>query len=210
MRFMTGASLSFVTVAGLLLVASCGESTTGPTPTGSLQATITGDVVADYQGSGDFSIGHGLNFWVYHVRSEGAGASANQRFRVYHRSDPGDLVDEWYKALITEGTHPIVLLDRRDPDSRGTGVTFVETRDGIEHLYIATEGSLRITESTKERAKGTFTLTAFQYCEITLDSSERQHCPVPSSPPADASAINVSGSFTAVPDETEVEPMPGI
>lgn len=188
-------------VIGLLSlgVTGCYEGTTDPAPRGLFEAAITGHVVTDYQGSGDFSMGHGPSFTVYHLRSEGEGASANQWFKIYHRTDPGD---DYFDGLIAEGTHPITLLDRRDRDARGTSVIFDRTEDGKVYRYIASDGSLRITESTTDRAAGTFTLTAFRYCEI---SKKRQSCPFPSSTPADAPTIDVSGSFTAVPAEKEVQ-----
>lgn len=181
--------------AGLILLAACG--TTGPeADTGSLQATITGNIDAEYAGSGEFSTGTRLSgAGVFNLRSEGQGMSGPARFDIKHVGS----------KRPRRGTHSITLLgrDRADPDEHGTGVIYVEAGDGERH-YVAKSGSLEITDSSDKRVAGTFTITGFLYCQRAADVPPRQRksCPVATRVDPDAPTIEVTGSFVAVPDTT--------
>lgn len=105
------------------------------------------------------------------------------------------------------GVYPLAPVDQSDPAASGFTAWYQREGSDLSEAFVATSGTLRITESNVDRVSGTFDLTAAQYCVYILGRPGGGRCGLPWVPLADASSIQVSGEFSVRMDDGEVQPL---
>jgi hypothetical protein len=182
---------------GALMAASagCNGSTSAGDPSW-LRADVVSDGAANsFSAEGRFMIvseGGRREFGISAVEPRHGGSALILHRRGGLRPAPGE--------------YSVGLLDYSDPASRGMGVIYGRTVGGIQESFSATSGVVRIQESTRERVAGTFDLEVARYCAMGPDI--HSPCPMAWNPPADAPTLRVTGEFSVVYDDGEVEPLP--
>ena len=157
-------------IVGLVSAASCNESGTGVVdlPAGEFAASASGNVDADYTGTA----------YLY----EGDSFIPGRRLVLTAR-DNGAEITIWAGGLLTSGSNFDFQEGRRsigvltDVQSDLT----IAPLTTVGQMYIATEGSLRVTSSTAERVVGEFEFDGVVYG------------------PTGTRQARVSGQFHAVP-----------
>jgi hypothetical protein len=196
-----------VTIAGVLVIASAGCSYSPLTPGGPsfLRAAVEGAVVETYEGSASF-----------HVGTPGPG---RQQFQISSyggvQTGPSFALTRWDGGRLPVGTYPLALADL-DPYLNGhpgipSGLTlqYFHTDEKHEAQFVAYDGLLEITHSSRTRVQGRFTFSAERYCLRERVRSNPPADPIgpclpQSSRIADAPVIHVTGSFAATPLRVEV------
>lgn len=188
---MRSARLGTLLLSATLLAAACGGDGTGPGGPSWFRASLSGEVTGDYEGTGDFaSLRDDIDTPRYFmIFSESKRPLASEKFYLRW---PGS-------ARPGEGTYP--LVPHRDMYGSTAGVTGVylwQRGDNVSapahsELYVATEGTVHITRSTRDEVEGTIRFTgilvekAGPWGYIQMDP---RHRPDPASP-----KIEVTGTF---------------
>lgn len=158
-------------IVGLVSAASCKESGTGVVdlPAGEFTASVSGNVDADYTGTA----------YLY----EGDSFTPGRRL-VLTAHDNGAEITIWSGGLLTSGSDFDFQVGNRSigvlTDVQADFI--VEPFTTVGQMYIAAEGSLRVTSSTAQKVVGEFEFDGIVY---QPDGSTRQ--------------VRVSGQFHAVP-----------
>ncbi|HEV3050764.1 MAG TPA: hypothetical protein VGX50_10660 [Longimicrobium sp.] len=158
-------------IVGLVSAASCTESGTGVVdlPAGEFTASVSGNVDADYSGTA----------YLY----EGDSFIPGRRL-VLTTHDNGAEITIWGGGLLTDGTDFDFQVGKRSigilTDVQADFTLSPYTTVG--QMYIATDGTLRVTSSTAAQVVGEF---EFDGLVNLPDGSKRQ--------------ARVSGQFHAVP-----------
>ena len=174
---------------GVGLLSSCDAEPSGPTDWGQLSASIAGDIVSSYEGTGQFTLGHNSRApqrpAFFHLRSTARGK--NESFSL-RRSGSQMPAPGHYKLGQTDGF---------------TG-SYDRIRDGVRERFAATSGNLEITSVGREGIQGSFDFTAVLICTGTINLMT---CRVPAT--SDAVQIEVKGSFRAVEGDGLSSGIPG-
>jgi hypothetical protein len=159
---------------------------------GRLQASISGAVSVEYEGTGTFRQGDDPRIGVpstMTIRSEGIGEYSGQRVIIYGFVGIGD-----------EGPFELGLLNYDEPDAGQFTAMYLRDLVDMYEAYVAESGHIEISESSQSRLAGTFSFVARRYCLTPKTNGEP---PVGSCTPelvdADAPSIAVSGTFETVP-----------
>lgn len=178
-----GAVLS---VTGIAALAGCASEPTGASAPSFLTAAVVGSKHAQYDGTGSFLIRSagtaGARFSLY---SQGAGASTDQGFAFQAMEAP------------TPGEFPIGEMDQNgqiDPDRYH--VNYWYDQGNTRTIFKAQSGTVRISESTERRVKGSFQLTATLLYKCTLTPSlagQLMEC----KPAQEEGSVEITGSFDA-------------
>lgn len=158
-------------VVGLVSAASCNESGTGvgDLAAGEFTASVNGNVDADYTGSA----------YLY----EGDSFIPGRRLVLTAR-DNGAEITIWGGGLLTDGSDFDFQVGRRSIGilTNVQADLTIEPFTTVGQVYIATDGSLRVTSSTAQRVTGEFEFDGIVHLP---NGSKRQ--------------ARVSGQFHAVP-----------
>jgi hypothetical protein len=190
-----------IVVAGLLAtaVAACSVPPTGAGGPSFLRAAVDGAVVDTFEGRASF-----------HVGTPGPG---RQQFQLSSygsvRTGPSFAITRWNGGRLAVGSYPLGLVDLGDSRTQGSGplsgitLQYFHTDEEFEAQFVAYEGVLEITHSTRNRVEGTFTFSAERYCLRERIRSNPPREPVgpctPQSVRLGAPEIRVSGTFSATP-----------
>ena len=157
-------------VAGALGAGACGESGTGvgEVQVGEFRATVSGHASGDFSGTAYLYEGDSFFPGRYIVLTSSDG-EAEITIR------PGGILSSGTDFDFQVGRHPLGLLSDVQADLSLTPPSTVSP------LYIATDGTLRVTSSTADRVAGEFDFDGVVHL---LDGSTR--------------VAKVSGSFHAV------------
>ena len=171
--------LSMTAVA--VLASGCTDGVFAPNDErGWTVATVQGDVVSNYQGSGHFSVGDHYGdgtYGFFEIRSEDA----------RHGGLEGLVFERFGGRLPTEGRYWIGEYDS-DFFAR-----YEIWNNGRWEWYSAEFGTLDIWSASSERLEGEFRFSAVLTC---IGDGTSMECHVP--PPANAPRIVVEGDFVAV------------
>ena len=157
-------------IVGLVFAASCNESGTGVVdlPAGEFTASVSGDVDADYTGTA----------YLY----EGDSFAPGRRL-VLTAQGNGAEITIWAGGLLTSGTEFDFQVGKRSigvlTDVQADFI--VSPVNTVGQMYIAAEGSLRVTSSSAEKVVGEFEFDGVVYG------------------PSGTRQARVSGQFHAVP-----------
>jgi hypothetical protein len=180
--------------------AACTSSPWAPQEASFLRAAVSGAVVESYEGTASF-----------HVGTPGPG---RQQFQISSYGDvktgPSFALTRWDGGRLAVGSYPLGLVDL-DPQLRGEpaqprGITlqYFHTGEEFEAQFVAHQGVLEITHSSRGRVEGRFNFTGERYCLRERVRSNPPREPVgPCTPPParleGAPEIQVSGTFSATP-----------
>lgn len=189
-------------VFAALALAGCEGHPVAHESAGWLHASIQGDDVEPYSGSGIFTTSsdgaEGSRPWFV-LASHGLGASAGRSLVLF--GSRGDLPS-------------VGRYDLGEPanDDAEFSVIYSSEQGANLYGYRAEEGELEIMESTPERIRGRVRFTAVRYRSCTLREEVRRReitCSMESDPAPDAHRVQVGGSFEAIRGRSCVPPMPG-
>lgn len=196
-------------LATLPALAGCAEPPTGSTDAPAFMATVRGSVRDDFQGTGWFHHHPGNPNPQYFpgAFSISSGTPFDPASFQLFRDAPG---------LPEPGTYP--LAGTVAGSRRFVGVYLRRHGDALEG-FTSTGGELRIAVSTPDRIEGTFRFQGIRNCEGSVSStgtvrgtsypapgsSARLSCTHPIDPAQPA--VEVTGSFVAVPGGTIISPL---
>ncbi len=193
-----------VLLLALPLLAACGGETTAPAGPSWFRASISGEVTAQYEGTGDFAAlrDDERSARYFMVFSEGGGPGATERFYIRWPSD----------ARPAEGTYGLVPYQDRYGSSNGVVAHYLWSRgDNVTEpshaaLYVASAGEVRITRSTADEVEGTLTFSGIQVERSGPMGIERltpRNQPDPAAP-----RITVTGTFRVSRWDENVDVVP--
>ena len=178
---------------GLAVLPSC-ESITPPDPGPSfLRATVQGAVDATYEGNGDFHVGGDRDAGIaikFSLSSSGKDHANGQSFLL------------WRHGIGRPATGSYTLQAPNYTSKRWDSFAAVYTRrvGNIHEGYVAQSGEVEITLSTSNRVEGTFRFRGLRYYAREVQgAAPPQGSGRPDVVDPNAPAIEVSGSFVAVP-----------
>jgi hypothetical protein len=194
--------LRALVISGLLAAAAaaCTFSALAPQEASFLRAAVRGAVVESYEGTASF-----------HVGTPGPG---RQQFQISSYGDvktgPSFALTRWDGGRLAVGNYPLRLVDLapylqgEGVQPRGITLQYFHTGEDFEAQFVAHEGVLEITHSSRDRIEGRFNLTGERYCLRERVRSNPPMEPVgPCTPPStrigDVPEIHVSGTFSATP-----------
>lgn len=190
----------YVALLGALVLGACEWNPFGGSDAGYLLASLQGAVVGEYEGSGEFSSGeYPWGITVFNLSS----TSDESSFGFHHYG---------HSARLPAGTYSLELLRGVSEEIRGTRALYTRRApEGLTELYVATSGTLNITESSGSRVRGTFEFSGVRYClrdESTFTDLEGpcSTSGIADPVPSDLPRISVSGSFAATPWDNRVNP----
>lgn len=197
------------TLAALPALAGCADSPTASTEAPAFVATVRGSVRDDFRGSGWFHHHPGLPYTQFFLGafSISAGTPFDPASFQLFRDEPGLPEPGTYALAGTAGSRRFV------------GVYVRRHGDALEG-FTSTGGELRITVSTPDRIEGTFRFGGIRNCSGSVTSTgtvRGTSYPAPGSSahlgckhPIDPAqpAVEVTGSFVAVPGGTTIPRLP--
>jgi hypothetical protein len=196
--------LASVAAVGAAL-AACSLSPVGAGAPAFLRAAVSGELTESYEGSATF-----------HTGTPGPG---RQQFQISSyagtRSGPSFAITRWDGGRLPVGTYPLSLVDLEQYVNEGTGaprgitLQYFHTGPQYEAQYVAYDGVLEITHSSRNRVAGRFTVSAERYCLRERVRSIPYVTPIgPCTPQSrrlpDAPQIEVAATFSASPLELGV------
>lgn len=177
-------SAAMLMVGALVLLAACERSPVASPGASVFTATVEGSVVSSYQGTGHFTF-TGLRRpaapAMFILHSSGIGEAQGQGFELYH---PG-------RALVDVGSYTI------GADGGPFTAVYTRTNGSQVERFAARSGEIQVTGSTSTRVAGTFRFSAVLSAVCSYRGSAVS-CTTRAAD-QDAPAVEVSGSFQAVP-----------
>ncbi|HEX2206566.1 MAG TPA: hypothetical protein VHG93_02730 [Longimicrobium sp.] len=174
----------------LPLAAACGSDATVPGPSW-FRASISGEVTAQYEGTGDFAA----------LRDGGDDA---RHFMVFSQVADSRVKDRFYlrwpsAARPAPGTYGLVPYQDRYGSSLGVVAHYLWGRGdnvsepGRSELYVAHAGEVRITRSTPDEVEGTVVFSGIQVERsgpMGIERLDPRNQPDPAAP-----RVTVTGTF---------------
>ena len=182
---------SLAAVVAILLAAACQSNPAAPESPAWFSATLAGTTVegaisASYSGTGHFTttdVRRPAAPPLVLLRSEGVGDAKDDGFELSRAG----------LTLPAAGTYAL------GAGANAFQAVFTQKRGSVTHRYAAQSGELHITAASAERISGTFTFRGV-FAGTCEGRGARVDCSVVASPGPGAPAIDVQGSFVAVPE----------
>lgn len=176
-----------------ILAAGCGREGIGPDGPSWFHASLAGEVVGSFEGTGTFSFerDYAETPAYFTIRAKGSDPEVEEVFHV-----------RWpTTARPRPGTHPLVPHEDAYGSTRGVTALYWRTRgDDVNapahiELYAAATGVVEITHSSGEVVEGTIRFTGLQTTRSAPSGPQRQD-PI-YDPDPNAERIEVEGTFRA-------------
>jgi hypothetical protein len=196
-----------IILSGIAAIAAsaCTLSPFDPGSPSFLRAAVEGALVESYEGTATF-----------HVGTPGPG---RQQFQISSyggtTEGPSFAITRWDGGRLGVGSYPLGLVDLDAylaadvGQPRGITLQYFHTGEEFEEQFVAYEGVLEITHSSRGRVEGRFTFKGERYCKRERVRSNPPKEPIgPCSPQSsrllDAPEIQVTGTFSATPLRVDV------
>jgi hypothetical protein len=175
--------------AAFLLFSACEWSGTGPGGPSFFQAELAGEVTGSFYGAGSYYYArdHAESPYYFTVAAKGTDPEVRESFDI-----------RWPVTVRpSEGSYRLVPFDHRYGSSTGvTAIYFWSRGDPVtafSELYVASDGVVEITRSTRDAVEGTIRFTGIQTFRDGPDGPTRMD--PRTSPDPTAPRIEVEGTF---------------
>lgn len=130
------------------------------------------------------------------------------RFDLHSQTSNGDGWEWFYlhrrgEGRPSPGSYSLTALDMSDATARGVTALYVRKTGDVLEYFRARSGELQVSAASGRRVEGTFRFTAFRYCVSGPGGVQEGPCAPVGAPIAGAAMIEVTGSFSAVPLDTD-------